>query len=81
MDWIDVIGYAGTGLTVLSYSMRRMLPLRIAAVSSSVAFLTYASFTGAGPLIVMEMILLPINGYRLLELISVPRESGGLDSS
>ncbi len=75
ISWSDMIGYAGTGFTIMAYSMRRMLSLRVAAVLSSVALLVYAVLTGSGPIIVMELILLPINSYRLIELL---RPSGNL---
>ena len=70
-----MIGYIGTGFTILAYSMRHMLSLRVAAVLSSVALLVYAVLTGSGPIIIMELILLPINSYRLIELL---RPSGNL---
>jgi hypothetical protein len=69
MNWIEAAGYAGTGFTIMSYSMRGMLRLRVAAVLSSASFLTYAGLMGSYPLIVMEVVLLPINGYRLIELL------------
>ena len=74
-NWSDMVGYAGTGFTIMAYSMRRMLPLRVAAVLSSVTLLVYAVLTSSGPIIVMELILLPINSYRLIELL---RPSGNL---
>jgi hypothetical protein len=75
IGWRDMIGYAGTGFTIMAYSMRHMLPLRVAAVLSSITLLVYAVLTAAGPIIVMELILLPINSYRLFELL---RPSGNL---
>ena len=67
-DWIEAIGYAGTGFTILAYGAKRLVPLRIAAILSSVAFLAYGLLAGSYPLVLMEAILLPINGYRLYEL-------------
>lgn len=68
LNWVEAIGYAGTGLTVLAYGMRTLIPLRIAGILSSLAFLTYGLLTQSYPLVLMEAILLPINLYRLLEL-------------
>ena len=67
--WIEVIGFAGSALAVLTYWMREMLPLRIVAVFGGICFLIYASALGSYPLILMEVTLLPINAYRLLELL------------
>ena len=55
ISWSDMIGYAGTGFTIMAYSMRRMLPLRVAAVLSSVTLLwrsrrrRTADLHGTGP--------------------------------
>ncbi|HZY67586.1 MAG TPA: YgjV family protein [Devosia sp.] len=67
-DWIEAIGFAGTGFTIVAYGMRNLIPLRIAAILSSVAFLTYGLLTQSYPLLLMEVVLLPINIFRLLEL-------------
>jgi hypothetical protein len=48
--------------------MRNLVPLRIAGILSSVAFLTYGLLTHSYPLVLMEVLLLPINIYRLVEL-------------
>lgn len=69
MNWIEAFGYAGTGFTILAYSMRRLLPLRIVAILSSASFLVYAGLIGSAPLMLMEAALLPINAWRLLELV------------
>jgi CRP/FNR family cyclic AMP-dependent transcriptional regulator len=67
--WIEAVGYAGTAFTILAYSMRRLMPLRIVAILSSVSFLVYAGLIGSAPLMLMEAVLLPINVWRLIELI------------
>lgn len=69
MFWIEVIGFCGSALAILTYWMREMIPLRIVAVLGCLCFLAYALLIGAYPLIVMEAILLPINLYRLAELL------------
>jgi energy-converting hydrogenase Eha subunit E len=67
--WIEAIGFFGTACAIAADAMRRMLPLRIAAVLSSLFFLAYGVLIGSMPMIAMELILLPINSFRLLELI------------
>lgn len=69
MIWIEAFGYAGTAFTILAYSMRRLMPLRIVAILSSAAFLVYAGLIGSAPLMLMEAVLLPINTWRLVELL------------
>jgi hypothetical protein len=74
--WIETIGFLGSGCAIAADAMRRMLPLRVAAVLSSVFFLAYGGLIGSMPMIAMELILLPINGFRLLELIRERRAAG-----
>lgn len=78
LDWIEVIGYAGTGFTVAAYSAKRIIPLRITAILSSLSFLLYGLLTATYPLALMEVILLPINIFRLVELLRDRRRAGAL---
>ena len=73
MLWIEVIGFCGSALAILTYWMREMIPLRIVAVAGCVCFLSYGFLIGSYPLILMEATLLPINLYRLVELLRPTR--------
>ena len=53
--------------------MNTMLPLRILAIGSSVFFLIYGLLLQLWPLVGMEATLLPINVYRLWQLLSLRR--------
>jgi len=69
MTWIESIGFCGSVLAVWTYWMREMVPLRIVAVLGCVCFLTYGALIRSYPIIAMEATLLPINAYRLLQLL------------
>ena len=43
-----------------------MVSLRIVAICSNVAFVTYALLLDLPPVLVLHVILLPLNGWRLL---------------
>lgn len=73
MDWIELIGYAGTGLTVVAYAMRSSIRLRIAGILSSLAFLVYGALTQSYPIVLMEMVLLPLNLWRLVQMLHLVR--------
>jgi hypothetical protein len=75
VDWIEAVGYAGTGFTIVAYGMKRLLPLRIAGILSSLAFLSYGLLTQSYPLVLMEVALLPINAYRVAEILMEKRRS------
>lgn len=67
--WIEMIGYFGTVATVATYSMKNIVPLRIAGIASSFCFIAYATILGIWPMLLTELIILPINCYRLVETL------------
>lgn len=70
---IEAIGWAGSILTVATYSMNTMLPLRILAIVSTLCFGIYAALLQLWPLLIMDLILLPINTYRLWQIVRLRR--------
>ena len=42
MSVVNIIAYAAVALNILGYSMRRMIPLRIAAISTNCLFIIYS---------------------------------------
>ena len=72
--WIEAIGYGGTGLTIMSYSMRTIVPLRVLGILSSVVFMAYGALLGAWPIVVTELILLPLNTIRLFQIRQLTRQ-------
>lgn len=70
---IDLLGYAASALVVLTFYMKEMIPLRVAALCSNVCFLAYGSSLHLGPVIVLHTMLIPINVWRLIQ--AVPKRS------
>ena len=70
--WTDVIGYFGAFLLVLTFFMRNMIHLRITAICSSLAWLIYGWADALYPIIVLHIVLLPINSFRLWEATRRP---------
>lgn len=71
LHWIEIIGWLASILTVASYSVSTMMPLRLLAISSSVCFIAYSFTLQLWPLLAMELILLPINTYRFWQVLSL----------
>ncbi|MEN0002279.1 MAG: cyclic nucleotide-binding domain-containing protein [Pseudomonadota bacterium] len=69
--WIELIGWLASALTIATYAMNTMIPLRVLALGSSLLFIFYAATLQLWPLLVMEAILLPINIYRLWQILSL----------
>jgi hypothetical protein len=74
LNWIEAIGWFASLVTIASYSVSTMLPLRFLAITSSLCFATYALILQLWPLLAMELILLPINLYRFWQVLSLRRK-------
>jgi len=61
----DAAGYLASGLVVMAFCMKDIIPLRVVALTSNIAFLIYGIALGLAPVWLLHAILLPINGWRL----------------
>ena len=64
----EVFGYVASALVFATFYMRTMLPLRIVAIASNLAFITYALVDGLTPILILHGALLPLNILRLLQI-------------
>ncbi len=64
----EVLGFLASGLVLLTFGMRTMLPMRLLAICSNLAFISYGLSLGLTPVWALHGILLPLNLYRLREL-------------
>jgi CRP/FNR family cyclic AMP-dependent transcriptional regulator len=74
MTIADAFGYLGALLVITTYSMRTMVPLRMAGLASNVAMIAYGFFLPAYPVLFLHLILLPLNAWRLREMLDLIRE-------
>lgn len=73
--WIVMAAWVAAVLVFLSFFMKTMIPLRIVAIASNVAFISYALlgleygvFGRVYPILVLHSCLLPLNVVRLRQL-------------
>lgn len=71
--WIEAMGYLASLLVFATFCMKTMLPLRIAAILSNVAFIAYAFLGGLHPIFILHSILLPLNVVRTIQMFRVRR--------
>ncbi len=60
------IGYLASALVLAAFGMKDMVNLRIVAICSNFAFITYALLLSLPPILILHVILLPLNGWRLM---------------
>jgi hypothetical protein len=65
---IDIVGYLAAGLVLAAFCTRSMSKLRLIALVSNVAFITYGYLANLTPVLVLHTVLLPVNTYRLGQL-------------
>ena len=62
----SAIGFIASGLVLAAFGMKDMVNLRIVAICSNAAFIAYALLLDLPPVLVLHVILLPLNGWRLM---------------
>jgi hypothetical protein len=68
MALAETLGYLACGLVLLTFGMRTMMTMRIVAIGSNLAFITYGLALDLSPIWALHLALLPLNACRLLEL-------------
>lgn len=69
-----MLGFAAAGFSLVSFTMKRMLPLRALAMVSNVFFLAYGYVEWQLPPLVLHTILLPLNAWRIWEIRKLSAE-------
>ena len=64
----DIVGYAASGLVLLTFVMKDMRPLRVTAILSNLAFIAYGAMHALPPGPCLHFALLPLNLARLRQL-------------
>src|SRR5215475_65696 len=63
------VGWLASALVLCTFLTRTMKPLRCIALGSNVAFITYSAMLQLYPVLILHCILLPINVWRLWEIM------------
>jgi len=65
MNAWDAVGFLASSLVITAFCMKDIVHLRIVAVASNIAFLTYGIALGLTPVWLLHLLLLPLNLGRL----------------
>lgn len=69
----DLAGWMAAGLTLLTFSMRSMVWLRLVALAANLCFIGYGVLGELYPVVALHVLLIPCNLYRLSELCAAHR--------
>jgi CRP/FNR family transcriptional regulator, cyclic AMP receptor protein len=68
MSAIDILGLGAGALVLATFYLKTMIPLRVVAMASNVAFAAYGVLADALPIVVLHCLLLPLNAVRLYQM-------------
>ena len=71
---LDVVGYLAALLTIGAFAMRTMIPLRVCGIAASLLFIAFGYFSRNYPVLILHLILLPLNGFRLYQMVQLSRQ-------
>ena len=65
----SAVGFIASGLVLATFGMKDMVNLRIVAICSNIAFIMYGFVLDLPPVLILHLMLLPLNGWRLMGLL------------
>jgi CRP/FNR family cyclic AMP-dependent transcriptional regulator len=71
--WPELVGYAAAVCVLFAYSMKTMIPLRIAGIAANVLFICYGYLGPSYPSLVLHALLLPLNSFRLHQMLQLTK--------
>jgi len=73
--WVDALGVLAVACVIVAFSLTRMIPLRIAGMVSNTVTISFRLLTHNPILVVEGSVLFPLNGWRLVQMISLVRKA------
>jgi hypothetical protein len=74
MHWTDLLNHLGSLFVIATYSMRTMVPLRIAGMAANCILIVSSYFSGAYAILFLQVILLVLNGLRLRQMLRLIKD-------
>jgi CRP/FNR family transcriptional regulator, cyclic AMP receptor protein len=64
----ELVGYLASALVFTTFYMKTLTPMRLVAIASNVAFISYGYLGDMHPILVLHSVLLPLNIWRLQQM-------------
>ncbi len=74
LRWTEWLGYLAAALVFATFYTKTMVPLRIIAITSNFLFIAYGYLHPAYPVLVLHVALLPLNVWRLRQMLTLVRD-------
>lgn len=66
INWIELLGYLGSAVVVVSLTLRNITKLRIVNFTGAAIFIVYGYLIKSNPLIILNVIICIIHAYLLI---------------
>lgn len=73
MTWIEALGWLSAGLAITGSAMKTIIPLRCVGIVANFVSFAYATALGLYPGMIVNLILLPLNTMRLIQMLRLIR--------
>jgi CRP-like cAMP-binding protein len=67
-NWVQAIGYVGSIIMFMTFFMKTMIPLRLAAITANVVMIVFTSLVSNYPILILHICLLPLNTMRFIQM-------------
>ena len=71
MDWPVWFGYFAVISSIVTSSMKTMVPLRVVSILCNSCFIIYGYFAAVYPTLLLNLVLLPLNAARLYQIVQL----------
>jgi hypothetical protein len=68
MNWAAWFGYLAAVSSIITCAMKTMVPLRLVSMFCNSCFIVYGIFDDVYPTLMLNSVLLPLNGFRLFQI-------------
>ena len=75
--YLEIFGYIGTALVIISMMMTSMLRLRIINICGGAISAVYSAYHGAWAIVVMNICIISINIYQIVRELRRRKREGG----
>src|SRR6478609_3737136 len=79
MDWLDLVGWAGSALLVFSLLQARVLRFRVLNTVACVVLVFFNAMLGIWPMVAMNIVLASINLYFIVRLLRDRHDEGAFE--
>ena len=79
VDWVELVGYAGSALVVVSLTRTRLLHLRVLSLAGSVTFAVYGVLIDSVPIVITNAAILGINLWHVWKIVTLSEDFSVLE--